>query len=157
MHLQLPTEQTLESGTTRYSYIPESIVSVHNDLYTALSLVRYTSIAKQQAETHSTEEQQLSLLLRRYLTQRRPQLKTFESLSLEGDAAWDATVTTTNQTAVIDDTSFKEKEGFYYAYIHGDTSSYGSQIESVTSTSEIFSLGVVASVDGSAVTFSNAD
>ena len=68
-------------------------------------------------------------------------IKSFESLSIEGNAAWDATVTTTNQTAVIDDTSFQEKEGFYYAYIHGDTSSYGSTINSVTSTSEIFVLG----------------
>jgi len=67
-------------------------------------------------------------------------------------------VSTTNQSSTIDDTSFKEKEGFYYAYIHGSTSSYGSQITSVSSTSEIFSLGVVAAdvTAGSAVTFSNA-
>ena len=50
---------------------------------------------------------------------------------------------------------WREKEGFYYAYIHGDTTTHGAQISSVTSTSEIFSLGVVASSDVSSVTFDN--
>ena len=140
---------------TRYSYVPESIVSVHNDLFSFKSGKIYKHSEAASRNTFYGAAAAESIV--EAVSNAAPSaIKTFESLSLEGDAAWDATVTTTNQTAVIDDTSFKEKEGFYYAYIHGDTSSYGSQIESVTSTSEIFSLGVVASVDGSAVTFSNA-
>lgn len=140
---------------TRYSYIPESIVSVHNDLFSFKSGKIYKHSEAASRNTFYGAATAESIV--EAVSNAAPSaIKTFESLSLEGDAAWDATVTTTNQTAVIDDTSFKEKEGFYYAYIHGDTSSYGSQIESVTSTSEIFSLGVVDSVDGSAVTFSNA-
>jgi hypothetical protein len=140
---------------TRYSYTPESIVSVHNDLFSFKSGKIYKHSEAASRNTFYGAATAESIV--EAVSNAAPSaIKTFESLSLEGDAAWDATVTTTNQTAVIDDTSFKEKEGFYYAYIHGDTSSYGSQIESVTSTSEIFSLGVVASVDGSAVTFSNA-
>ena len=141
--------------TTRYSYTPESIASVHNDLYTFKSgkIYKHSEAASRNTFYGAATAESIVEAVSNIAPSA---IKTFESISLEGDTAWDATVTTTNQTAVIDDTSFQEKEGFYYAYIHGDTSSYGSQIDSVTSTSEIFSLGVVASVDGSAVTFSNA-
>ena len=141
--------------TTRYSYTPESIASVHNELYTFNSGKIYKHSEAASRNTFYGAATAESIV--EAVSNAAPSaIKTFESISLEGDTAWDATVTTTDQTAVVDDTSFQEKEGFYYAYIHGDTSSYGSQIESVTSTSEIFSLGVVDSVDGSAVTFSNA-
>ncbi len=141
--------------STRYSYTPEAVVSMHNTLYTFKGGKIYKHTEDANRNTYyggATAESIIEVVS----NQAPSAIKTFESISLEGDTSWDAVVTTTNQTAVIDDTSFKQKEGFYYAYIHGDTSTYGSSITAVTSTSEIFSLGVVASVDGSAVTFSNA-
>ena len=143
--------------TTRYSFIPESIVSVHNDLYTFKSGKIYKHSEAASRNTYYGAATAESIV--EVVSNLSPSaIKSFESISLEGDAAWDALVSTTNQSSTIDDTSFKEKEGFYYAYIHGSTSSYGSQITSVSSTSEIFSLGVVAAdvTAGSAVTFSNA-
>ena len=143
--------------STRYSFTPESIASVHNALYTFKSGKIYKHSEAASRNTFYGAATAESIV--EAVSNAAPSaIKTFESLSLEGDTAWDATVTTTTQTAVIDDTSFKEKEGFYYAYIHGDTSSYGSQITSVTSTSEIFSLGVVGAdvVSNNTITFSNA-
>jgi len=140
--------------STRYSYTPESIASVHNALYTFKSGKIYKHSEAASRNTFYGAATAESIV--EAVSNAAPSaIKTFETISLEGDSTWDATVTTTNQTAVIDDTSFQEKEGFYYAYIHGDTTAYGSQIDSVTSTSEIFSLGVVSSVDGSAVVFDN--
>jgi len=143
--------------TTRYSFVPESIVSLHNEMYTFKSGKIYKHSEDVDRNTYYGAATAESIV--EVVSNEAPSaIKTFESLSLEGDAAWDAVVSTTNQTSTIDDTSFKDKEGFYYAYIHGSTSSYGSQITSVNSTSEIFSLGVVAAdvTSGSAVTFSNA-
>ena len=129
-----------KAWTTRYSFVPESIVSLNNDLYTFKSGKIYKHSESVNRNTYYGGSLAASIV--EGVANGSPSaIKSFESLSIEGNAAWDATVTTTNQTAVIDDTSFQEKEGFYYAYIHGDTSSYGSTINSVTSTSEIFVLG----------------
>ena len=129
-----------KAWTTRYSFVPESIVSLNNDLYTFKSGKIYKHSESVNRNTYYGGSLAASIV--ESVSNGSPSaIKSFESLSIEGNAAWDATVTTTNQTAVIDDTSFQEKEGFYYAYIHGDTSSYGSTINSVTSTSEIFVLG----------------
>lgn len=129
-----------KAWTTRYSFVPESIVSLNNDLYTFKSGKIYKHSESANRNTYYGGSLAASIV--ESVSNGSPSaIKSFESLSIEGNAAWDATVTTTNQTAVIDDTSFQEKEGFYYAYIHGDTSSYGSTINSVTSTSEIFVLG----------------
>ena len=131
-----------KAWTTRYSFIPESIVSLNNDLYTFKSGKIYKHSESANRNTYYGGSLAASIV--EAVANGSPSaIKSFESLSIEGDTAWDATVTTTNQTAVIDDTSFQEKEGFYYAYIHGDTSSYGSTISSVSSTSEIFVLGDV--------------
>ena len=129
-----------KAWSTRYSFIPESIISLNNDLYTFKSGKIYKHSESVDRNTYYGGSLAESIV--EAVANGAPSaIKSFESLSIEGNAAWDATVTTTNQTAVIDDTSFQEKEGFYYAYIHGDTSSYGSTINSVTSTSEIFVLG----------------
>jgi len=152
--------------TTRYSYTPESIASVHNDLYTFNSgkIYKHSEAASRNTFYGAATAESIVEAVSNIAPSA---IKTFESISLEGDTPWEATITTTDQTATLAGTLFvdpvttpngvwREKEGFYYAYIHGDTTTHGAQISSVTSTSEIFSLGVVASVDGSAVTFSNA-
>lgn len=145
-----------KAWTTRYSFAPESIVSLNSDMYTFKSGKIYKHSEAADRNTYYGGATAESIV--EVVSNASPSaIKTFESISLEGNASWDAVINTTDQTTTIDDTSFKEKEGMYYAYIHSSTSSYGSQITSVTSTSEIFSLGVVASdvVSNSAVSFSN--
>jgi len=152
---------------TRYSFIPESIVSLHNDLYTFKSGKIYKHSEDANRNTYygaATDESIVEVVS----NEAPSAIKTFESLSLEGDASWAAVVSTTDQTATLAGTVFnpdtapsgiwREKEGFYYAYIHGDTNAYGSSITSVSSTSELFSLGVVGAdvVSNNTITFSNA-
>jgi len=140
---------------TRYSFIPERIDSLHSDMYSFSGgkIYKHDSTANRNTFYGAATAESLVEVVSNI---EPSSIKTFESVSIEGNSSWDAVVTTSKQTSTIDDTSFKEKEGFYYSYIHGATSTYGSSITSVTSTSEIFSLGEVSSVSGSTVTFKNA-
>ena len=152
--------------STRYSYTPESIVSVHSGLYTFKSGKIYAHNENAGRNTFYGAATAESIV--EAVSNISPSsIKVFESISLEGDTPWQTTVTTTDQTATLAGTLFvdpvttpngvwREKEGFYYAYIHGDTTAHGAQISSVTSTSEIFSLGVVASTDVNSIIFNNA-
>ena len=157
-----------KAWTTRYSFVPESIVSLNNDLYTFKSGKIYKHSESVDRNTYYGGSVAESIV--ETIANGAPStIKSFESLSIEGNAAWQAVVSTTDQTATLAGTVFvdsdttpnnvwREKEGFYYAAIHGDTSSHGSTISDVKSTSEIFALGVVSSdVTGAAsVTFDNA-
>lgn len=156
-----------KAWTTRYSFTPESIVSLNSDMYTFKSGKIYKHSEDADRNTYYGGAVAESIV--ESVSNREPSaIKSFESLSLEGDATWQVVATTTNQTATLAGTVYDpdtapsgvwtEKEGFYYASIHGDTTSHGSSITSVTSTSEIFSLGNVASdvVGGNSITFDSA-
>jgi hypothetical protein len=156
-----------KAWTTRYSFTPESIVSLNSDMYTFKSGKIYKHSEDADRNTYYGGAVAESIV--ESVSNRAPSaIKSFESLSLEGDATWQVVATTTNQTATLAGTVYDpdtapsgvwtEKEGFYYASIHGDTISHGSSITSVTSTSEIFALGNVASdvVGGNSITFDSA-
>jgi len=142
--------------TTEYSYVPEDIVSVHNTMFSFKNGKIYKHVETANRNTFygaATAESVVEVVSRKSPSA----IKTFESLSLEGNAAWDAVISTTNQSATIDDTSFKEKEGMYYTYVHGSTTSRNgiTDIVSTTSTNEFFGLGVVDSVSNDTITFKN--
>ena len=156
-----------KAWTTRYSFTPESIVSLNSNMYTFKSGKIYKHSEDADRNTYYGGAVAESIV--EAVSNRAPSaIKSFESLSLEGDATWQVVATTTNQTATLAGTVYNpdtapsgvwtEKEGFYYASIHGDTTSHGSSITSVTSTSEIFALGNVASdvVGGNSITFDSA-
>jgi len=160
-----PSEVTLQGFTTGYSYknkvwtteysfVPEDVVSVHNKMYSFKSGKMYAH--EETADRNSFYGSPAAASVVEVISRTSPSaIKAYESLSLEGNAAWDATISTTNQTAVIDDTSFKEKEGMYYTYVHGATKEKGNTITSTSSTNEFFSLGVVDSVSNDTIIFKN--
>ena len=161
-----PSSSTLDAFTvaygtatrkwaTRYSFVPERIDSVHSTMYSFSGGKIYRHDENADRNTFYGAETSESIV--EVVSNIEPSaIKTFESVSIEGNTPWSAVITTATQSVTIAESLFKEREGFYYSYIHGATSSYGSTIDSVTSTSEIFSLGEVASVNGSAVTFTNS-
>jgi len=152
--------------STRYSYTPESIISLHDTLFTfsAGKIFKHDETANRNTYYGGSVAASIVETISNALPS---SIKAFETISLEGDSTWGATISTTNQTSVLADTTYaptssdplgdansgiwREKEGFYYAHIHGDTVSDGaSTISSVTSTSQIFPLGsVAASTDNS--------
>jgi len=140
--------------TTEYSFVPEDVISVHNKMYSFKSGKMYAH--EETADRNSFYGSPAAQSVVEVISRTSPSsIKVYESLSLEGDAAWDATISTTDQTAVIDDTSFKEKEGMYYTYVHGATKEKGNTITSTSSTNEFFSLGVVESVSNDTIIFKN--
>lgn len=142
--------------TTLYSFVPERVDSVHSVMYTFKNGKIYKH--DENADRNSWYGSEAVASVVEVVSNAEPSaIKTFESVSLEGNSPWSATVTTTSQTSSIAESSFSKKEGFYYAYIHGSTSSYGATISSLSSTSEVFSIGVVAAdvTNDTDVTFSN--
>lgn len=141
--------------TTLYSFVPERVDSVHSLMYT----FRNGRIYKhdETSDRNRWYGGAVEATTVEVVSNTSPSaIKTFESISLEGNSKWDTTVSTTNQSASISESSLKSKEGFYYGYVHGSTSSYGSTITSLSSTSELFTLGEVSdNVSGSSVTFTN--
>lgn len=140
--------------STLYSFTPERVDSLHSNMYTFNGGKIYKHDETASRNTFYGGETAASVV--EVVSNISPSsIKTFESLSIEGNSTWAADVSTSDQSTSIAETSFNKKEGFYYAYIHGATSSYGSSISSVSSTSEIFALGEVSSVSGSTVTLKN--
>ena len=140
--------------STLYSFTPERVDSLHSNMYTFSGGKIYKHDETASRNTFYGGETAASVV--EVVSNISPSsIKTFESISVEGNSTWAADVSTSDQSTSIAETSFNEKEGFYYAYIHGATSSYGSSISSVSSTSEIFALGEVSSVSGSTVTLKN--
>jgi hypothetical protein len=84
-------------------------------------------------------------------------VKTYESISLEGTAAWDTIITNTDQSAVIADTDYDQRERNWYAYVPRDSSANTgtTTITALSGSSEVFALGAVASVSGSDIVFTS--
>lgn len=142
--------------TTFYSFEPESIVSLRGFLHTFKDGYLYEHNETASRNTFYGASAAQSLV--EVISKSSPSaVKTYESLSLEGNTAWDTTISTTNQSAVIDDASYDEKEGFYYAYVHGATTSRNGtdDITTTKSTDEFFGLGIVDSVSTNTITFKN--
>ena len=89
-------------------------------------------------------------------------IKAYEALSLEGNnSAWTVTLSNSDQTSTIATSLWQEKEGFYYAPIHQDSTNNVSytataNISSISGTSEVFGLGSVASIATDKITFKNS-
>lgn len=141
--------------STGYSFVPERIDSVHSDMYSFKGgkIYRHEEAASRNTFYGGATAESVVEVVSNISPSA---IKTFEAVSIEGNSAWETTVSTDSQTATINEGTFSLKEGFYYSYIHGSTSTYGSTISSVSSTSEIFTLGEVASVSGTTVTFKNS-
>ena len=88
-------------------------------------------------------------------------VKAYESISLEGNNSnWTATLTNSDQTSTIASSIWKEKEGFYYAPIHQDSTNNidytaTGNVSSIKGTSEVFGIGTVSSIATDKITFKN--
>ena len=151
---------------SRYSYIAEDICSLSNKLYTFKAGKLY--------EHNSTTARNTFYgvagpsIIEAVANADPSMVKVYEAISVEGDSgSWSCTLNNTTQTSTIASSVFEEKEGFYYAPIHQDSTlaagaistTSTASITSVSGTSEIFGLGVVATTstgDVTKVTFKNA-
>jgi hypothetical protein len=140
---------------TLYSYRPEAISCVDDALYTFKNGTMYLhSDAVNRATYYGSA---FGSVVEVISSQNNSMVKAYEAMSLEGDAAWAASLSNTDQSTSIALADFEERERYYYAYIPRDSSANtGSPtITELSGSSEVFVLGAVATggVSGSSITF----
>jgi len=140
---------------TKYSYRPEAIVAVDDELYTFKNGVMYShNSSVSRANYYGVQG---SAVVEVVSNANPSMVKSYEAISLEGNSAWAATITNTDQLATILTSDFSERERNWYAYVPRDSSvnTGSSTITQLSGTSEVFTLGAVATggVSGSTLTF----
>lgn len=146
--------------STRYSYVPEQIVSLSDALFTIKGGIIYEHTGAVARNTfYGTAAPSIVEVVANF---NPSMVKVYEAISLEGNSgAWSCTMNNSSQTSSIASTIWQEKEGFYYAPIHQDSTqspatTSTANITSVDGTSQFFALGVVDSASGSVINFKNA-
>lgn len=147
--------------STRYSYRPEQIVSLSDSLYTFKNGIIYEHNPDVARNTfYGVAAPSIVEVISNF---NPSMVKVYEAISLEGNSnAWSCTMNNSTQTSAIASSIWQDKEGFYYAPIHQDSTmgavatTSTANITAVDGTSQFFSLGVVNSVSGTAINFKNA-
>lgn len=147
--------------STRYSYIPEQIVSLSDALYTFKNGIIYEHNPTVPRNTfYGTAAPSIVEVISNF---NPSMIKVYEAISLEGNSgAWSCTLNNSSQNSALASSIWQDKEGFYYAPIHQDSTmgavstTSTANITSVDGTSQFFSLGVVNSASGSVINFKNA-
>ena len=150
----------VRGGSTRYSYLAEEIISLSDRLYTFKNGLIYEHNPDADRNTfYGTAGDTIVEVVSNF---NPSMVKTYEAVSIEGNNGdWTCELDNSVQVSTIASSVWQPKEGFYYAPIHQDSSNNVSytataNVTSVNGTSEIFSLGVVASVSAETITFKNA-
>lgn len=122
---------------TLYSFIPEKMGYIKNQFFSFKDGRVYTH------ETNSTHNNFYGTSYASKISvvsnQNPSMVKTYETISLEGDSAWDATFKNSDQQSTVSSTAFDERERNYYAHIGRDT---------LGSTGHIVGIGKVESISG---------
>jgi len=148
--------------STRYSYIAEEFAGLSDRLYTFKNGGIYEH---DPSATRNTFYGVAGDSIIECISNFNPSMvKAYEAVSLEGNNSnWTATLTNSEQTSAIASSIWQEKEGFYYAPIHQDSTNNvdytaTANVSSVSGTSEVFGIGTVSSITGTdaLITFKNS-
>lgn len=149
--------------STRYSYNAEGIISLTDRMYTfnAGKIFEHSPDVPKNTFYGITGDTIVEVV-----SNFNPSMiKVYEALSLEGNNSdWTVTLKNSDQTSAIASSIWDEKENFYYASIHQDSTNnvtYTStaDVTTVSGTSEVFSLGEVDALPSpltDKITFKNA-
>jgi hypothetical protein len=129
---------------TFYSFIPERMGFIKNLFYTFKNGRMYMQGTN--ATMNNFYGVQYNSTLSVISNNNPSMVKTYESISLEGNSPWAATFSNSSQQSSVAVGAFDERERNYYAHINRDT---------LDSTSNIISIGEVASISGSTITFTS--
>ena len=127
--------------STFYSFVPEKMGYIKNLFYTFKDGRLYT---------HDTNSTYNSFYGTSYpskisvVSNFNPSMvKTYETISLEGNASWDAVFKNTDQQSSVSSSAYEERERNHYAHIGRDT---------LGSTGHIVSIGKVTAINGDKIT-----
>jgi len=110
----LSFKEGVDGWPTKLSYIPESALSLNNELYSFNSGEIWEHSNTTRANFYGT---QYDSTVKVIFNDAPDKVKNFKSLSYDGDANWDAFITTKTQDGKVDE--WKKKEDLYYNFIKG--------------------------------------
>jgi hypothetical protein len=136
-----------QKWVTRYSYIPEGMERLKNRFFS----FKDGSIYVHDKGTNNTFYGTAAPSLIKIISNFNPSsVKTYDSISLEGNDTWSASIETSDQNTSIATGDFSEKERGYYADIPRDNAT-----AIASNTSNITVLGSDASASSNVITFPN--
>lgn len=142
--------------TTLYSFRPEAIASIDDNMFSFKGGTMYNHSSAAPRSRYYDDATSYTEV--EVIGNNNPSMvKSYESISLEGNSPWSAEFFNTDQSTSLLTSDFSERERNYYAYIPRDSSvnTGTSTITALSGSSEVFSLGEVATsgVSGSTITF----
>lgn len=142
--------------TTLYSFRPEAIASIDDNMFSFKGGTMYNHSSAAPRSRYYDDATSYTEV--EVIGNNNPSMvKSYESISLEGNSPWSAEFFNTDQSTSLLTSDFSERERNYYAYIPRDSSvnTGTSTITALSGSSEVFSLGAVATggVSGSTITF----
>ena len=117
---QVSFKESVDGWTTRLSYTPEFAVSLNNNYYSYDNGELYIHTNTTRANFFGVQE---STTVSTIINDTPSRIKNFKTISYEGDAGWDATITTDQQSGFIKTGArgeWKKKEGIYYGWVRGN-------------------------------------
>ena len=141
---------------TLYSFRPEAVASIDDTMFSFKGGVMYkhsSAAPRSRYYDDATSYTEVEVV-----SNNDPSMvKSYEAISLEGDSAWAADFSNTDQSTSLLVGDFSQRERNWYAYIPRDSSANTgtSTITALSGSSEVFVLGEVATggVSGSTITF----
>lgn len=129
-----------------YSFYPEMMVGMNNYFYSFKGGNLYRHNTGSQRNTYYDALTPDASTITGVINDSPSTVKKFKTISLEGTAAWDCTVTSDLESGYIDSTWFSLKEGDYYGFIRRN------QDDNVFEARSAQGIGSVDTVDSSVTT-----
>lgn len=117
MALTLTYSESVKGWPSFYSYYPEMMVGMNNYFYSFKGGNLYRHNTGSQRNTYYDALTPDASTITGVINDSPSTVKKFKTISLEGTAAWDCTVTSDLESGYIDANWFSLKEGDYYAFI----------------------------------------
>lgn len=108
--------ESVRGWTSRYSYVPESMVGLNNRFYSFKEGQLYLHNSENVERNNFYGEQYSSKV--RFVFNEMPESdKIFKTMTLEGDASWSAVYSTNYTNGTLSDSEFNSKESRWFAYL----------------------------------------
>jgi hypothetical protein len=117
---QVSFKESVDGWTTRLSYTPEFAVSLNNNYYSYYKSELWIHNNTTRANFFDVQE---STTVSTIINDSPSKIKNFKTISYEGDAGWNATITTDQQSGFVKTASagaWEKKEGIYYGWVRGN-------------------------------------
>jgi hypothetical protein len=153
---------------SKYSFVPEAINTVDDTMYSFKGGAMYRHSIEADRTVYYGAEAAAGSVVEVVSASNPSMVKAYQSMSIEGTDAWNSSLSNTDQTSSVSSTpqtidgitypygDYEKKERNFYAYIPRDNSANSTlsgNIVTLSGSSEVYSIGIVDTVDDNEVTF----